>query len=196
MRSVRRQVFASIVVTGALVAGCSSSHQSSSSAHASATTMALATGRESSTTASPPTSKTDSCPPSFPRQPLFTLNAGIDGRENALVPFVATAARLCRYDIVKVTPSRTKWRLVGAGLLSGPSARRLAALGNALPLATRGTCRSARPQFIVLTFANHATRVHVEEEVDGPGCNIGPTNGIWGGGASTTTWRRELLRNT
>ena len=136
------------------------------------------------------------CPKQFPHTSLSTLNAAVSGVDSRLVPFVALSAEICRYEVVRVNRSATTTRVVGALVISGLTARRLETLGNQQPLA-RGSCGGVGANtFFLLTFANHVHQVQVEQETGGSQCNIGPTNGKWGGGASTARWRAELLRNS
>ena len=185
-----------VILFVSAVAACGSSHQAAtptSSSPVSTTQRAAPTTVER---LSQGVHLFGACPKRFPHTSLLTLNAAVSGLDNRLVPFVASSLEICRYEVVRVSRSATATRLVGALVVSGSTAKRLEKLGNEQPLA-RGNCPGAAANtFFLLTFANHSQQVQIEQEAGGTDCNIGPTNGKWGGGASTAQWRGELLRNT
>ncbi len=177
-----------------LVAGCSGGGgKSSTPTTANATTTANpGAGQSYPAPVQPPSviAKLGPCPTHFPTATLARLNANLAGLDNKLVPIAALSVRLCRYN---------GWHtpVTGTVVLNGVAARRLEDVANALPMRRGRGCPVDR--LYLLTFADERERVVVEQATDlkePPDCNIGPTNGTWGGLVSTPAWLEELGRDT
>jgi len=185
------------LLSGCAIALLATSCSSGEGQRASPTTSRPTTGAAQTSPSTQPTNKGNStqavrlgsCPAHIPRDSLMQLNAAAVGLADALVPFVPTTARVCRYDGWDGPPS-------GNAHLSVERARQLARAANALPLRRGGGCA---PGVFYLTFADATRRVEVEQAFDPTNrspCTIGPTNGTWGGGRSTQKWLGDLLRLT
>jgi hypothetical protein len=143
------------------------------------------------------------CPRRMPTTSLTTLNAGIAGLNNKLVPVVAVKVRLCSYVGIVVQDSSgfhdEAKQLLGSRLLSGPAAKKLEDDANALAKGGPSGCGSPPVpgrfvQFFLLTFASDTRAVDVEEEY--PSCNPGPFNGKFLAQLDSGKWHSELTRDS
>ena len=170
MMLVQRRRFAACVVSVALlVAGCSSFLGSSVDVAA----------------------KRGPCPTAYPaasrRFSLRTVNAGVHGLDQSLVPFPAEQVRVCNYD----ASGRT---LTGSAVLKQAVAARFEASANRLRTRTTQptgfTCHQFDTSLLTFTTASEGMAVAVAE------CGSGVASNGTLTVASTRTWLNELTAYT
>jgi hypothetical protein len=128
------------------------------------------------------------CPKVYADASLARLNRSIKGLDKMLVPFSATALRICKYgpgDAIVID-------LSGSAVLGPPVAATLEAETNRLLAVARDYFPTCPPDVLAyfMTFASGSQRVVVRDE----GCGV-VTNGVRSAQADTK-WLDELQRYT
>jgi hypothetical protein len=133
-----------------------------------------------------PTGVGGRCPTRYLSSSFGQLDVGAHGLNKTLVPIIATAARICVYEVFGPMP--LNYLAVGPHrVLHASTTTRFEAATNRLPKADRlASCRGESPFFFVL-FANERQRVAVWTS---NGCGV-MTNGSTAV-ATTEQWNKEL----
>jgi hypothetical protein len=206
----RRVALLGFVVALALgVAGCSSGGKHAApttSAPTSATALGVATRVPGGGTGPLDRAATlGPCPMHFPIGLLSRLNTGVQGLDKTLVPIVASKVRICQYDVglpkttgpVGLTGPQSE--VIGTVVLTSAASARLGTQVDAFPRFSSASSSlpgcggpTYHAEYFLLTFANHADNVDVEE--DNTRCDP-LSNGTLRANPSSS-WINELQRYT
>lgn len=187
---VRTRLYAvELLALVVFVAGCSSggARQSSPTTRAVRATTTIVPVTAGSV-ASHVVANLSRCPATEPDDSVGSLNAGVPGLADKLVPITATRVRICLYESATTSNHEPlPVRLVASGLLDAAAASMFEDDTNRLPSSDNRNGRPTSPPFVFVSFASDTQVVNVTEAC---GCGL-KTNGVRFV-SPTTKWLLEL----